>query len=885
MIGLAIGLGGRAAPAGPQTGPLMLTAPSVAPMEAREGVSVTYTPGSYGARGGGIVSVSAQWQLDGVAVATGTSFTPGAGDVGRMLACVETATETGGTAPGSRQRSILLGPVQGVALTLTVNDLPRDRMVIDARIGRAGGGQAKVALSGTATPGEVVQAYDRGTDTWADIATADGAGNWAGTLLATNDDGAFQQAQVRLKSSPAVTAATASTFAPGTVFLMFGQSELDYMLTAFGGSSMPGPITVADPDALQVVKIDNDEAASPQVQHFFVTDDAALTRAVAVFSNVLAAHAPGRKYLYVDGHHEGTARWELMDDSQNDPVTGRRWSVLQQVVDWVRANGSEIGMLAEMWFVADMAQQPFLDMWAPFYFGQKADGTSFTLGTAHPINAGWTVDHCLWDFDAPADQRGRGLFARSETLFAQFPPLPHIPDYDLENAETQVGGAAASAEITHRDLRQSYADFHADTRTIALTDGKGLMPWTHPLMGRLNAGDWISDRHPNPTSSEGTKLMTEGFARNILIAEGALSLSRPAFSLLATDPAGAYADLQLSGSGTLTTRRAQAGETPPAGEAHYTGLAGFEIDQGAGYLPSGFTAAIQDAANRIIRITPATAFADGHRIRFGGGGASGFMKPLVDGPNEISKDWPLLDPGWAGAPGLWAEPWPATPEFTLSGISGGGGGTITYVNQHTNTVNVLLPDMATADMTTLTVAFSATSVYPVTYGYLLANGSCSVRTYNNGNIRCVFKDAAGNVVFNKTWSAAADLTTRKHVLLVVDVAKGKARLWVDGVSQGDQPIAQAFNFGPAPRLFATLAGGASCGFTEVSQVFVDPAAHVDIDGPTEAADVAKFFTAGAPVFDLPVGHAVLGEDMTLADWNAGTNRGTGGALTVNGSFV
>ncbi len=760
-------------------------------------------------------------------------------------------------------------------LNLTVNDLPRDKMVIDARIGQAGGGQAKVALSGTASPGEIVQAFDRGANTWQDIATSDGSGNWSGTLLATNDDGAWQAAQVRLKSDTTITAQTTNTFAPGTVFLMFGQSELDYMMSAFGGSSMPGPITVSDPDALQVLRIDNDEAANPQTVHHFITSDTSLTRAIAVLSNVLSAHTPGRKYLYVDGHHEGTGRYELMNDALNDPVTGRRWSVLQQVVDWVRNNGSEIGILHEMWFVADMATQPFLDQWAPFYFGQYVTGNTFTLGTAHTSG---TVDHCLWDFDAPADQRGRGLFSRADTRLVQAPPLPYIPNADILVSTDDAGSN------THADLRQGYVDFHADTRTQEIAPA-GLMPWTHPLMGRLdNTGtDWISDRHPNQGSTEGTKLMTEGFARNLLIAQGALTAPPATFSISAVDPSGAFVDVQLSGTGTLTTRRAQAGETPPTGEAHYTGLAGFEIRQGGAWSASGFTAAIQDAANRIIRITPTTAFANNDAIRFGAGGASGFYKPLVDGQNEVSKDWPLLDPGWTAAPGIWAEPMPRSAEMVITGLPVSG--TVTYVNQNTNTVRALATDMATADLDKLTLAFSATSAYPATYGLPLANVSSSVRIYNNGNIRCVFKNTAGTVVFNQTWTGAADLTTRKHVLLVVDVAKGVAKLWVDGVDLGTKPITQNFNLHTAPRLFATSSGGASCGFTEISQVYVDPSAQVDIGGPAEAADVAKFYANGAPVYDLPPGHIVLGEDMTLAEWNNGVNRGTGGTLIVTGQYT
>ena len=62
--------------------------------------------------GGGSVSITtSEWRLDGVQAGTGATFTPDAGDVGETLSYHETATETGGTAPGAVNRSVVVGVV------------------------------------------------------------------------------------------------------------------------------------------------------------------------------------------------------------------------------------------------------------------------------------------------------------------------------------------------------------------------------------------------------------------------------------------------------------------------------------------------------------------------------------------------------------------------------------------------------------------------------------------------------------------------------------------------------------------------------------------------------------------------------------------------------
>ena len=108
-LGLSNQSGGTAAP---PVGPIVTTPPSVSPLTAQENTQETRTQGVYAARGGGSVSITtSEWRLDGVQAGTGATFTPDAGDVGETLSYHETATETGGTAPGAVNRSVVVGVV------------------------------------------------------------------------------------------------------------------------------------------------------------------------------------------------------------------------------------------------------------------------------------------------------------------------------------------------------------------------------------------------------------------------------------------------------------------------------------------------------------------------------------------------------------------------------------------------------------------------------------------------------------------------------------------------------------------------------------------------------------------------------------------------------
>lgn len=115
--------------------------------------------------------------------------------------------------------------------SISVNAFARDELIFD--LGTAVGQlEAQVPLSGAAGPGEVVQAravslddFGQSTTVWADVATANGVGDWSGTMIVQSVSNSRFNAEVRLKTAPATTATGTRTFCVGHVAVDIAQSE------------------------------------------------------------------------------------------------------------------------------------------------------------------------------------------------------------------------------------------------------------------------------------------------------------------------------------------------------------------------------------------------------------------------------------------------------------------------------------------------------------------------------------------------------------------------------------------------------------------------------------------------------------------------------------
>jgi hypothetical protein len=166
----------------------------------------------------------------------------------------------------------------------------------------------------------------------------------------------------------------------------------------------------------------------------------------------------------------------------------------------------------------------------------------------------------------------------------------------------------------------------------------------------------------------------------------------------------------------------------------------------------------------------------------------------------------------------------------------------------------------------------------------------------------LFFTAAGAItVVGKNWlggSTGSDTTagniltpsTRSHIMMSVSLANNEFKLWIDGVAVVDEAIAG----GAAPLgnetnwffgsnesdLFPPDSGDQFGSYWVGNEYIADPvgvfieAAGVD-PTPLTGGDDGSEFTGTQPLVYF----------NATADWNSGTNRGTGGDYTVNGGAM
>ncbi|QYG01871.1 sialate O-acetylesterase [Massilia sp. NP310] len=195
-----------AAPAAPA-----FTAPPVLVGEPAVGVPVSYTPGTV--TGSPTPAVTRNWLLDGVAIsdATAATYTPVAGDVGKVLAIRETATSSSGSASSTSAGVVVVAGEESQQGVDSLSAMKARR--IFQRIGNS----ADVKLSGTysALPAtieaQLIASADGATvlQPWTQLtATTIAADAWEGTLKAIQGGG--YRAQVRFKDANGAVIYTSS---------------------------------------------------------------------------------------------------------------------------------------------------------------------------------------------------------------------------------------------------------------------------------------------------------------------------------------------------------------------------------------------------------------------------------------------------------------------------------------------------------------------------------------------------------------------------------------------------------------------------------------------------------------------------------------------------
>lgn len=351
--------------------------------------------------------------------------------------------------------------------------------------------------------------------------------------------------------------------------VIMGQSEIEHIFNPGGFYDMT---PVPDVTGTNMIVVRQEGTGNAPVEHE-VTNANISAGLVSEAMGALACYlrdicGSSVRFIIGDGAVPGTGRPSLADDSNED----RAWSDFEAVVNHIEQNYGDINTLIECWYNADASSiTAFKENFNPFYTGQYPNGSTFPLGSTHAGPGGsYVVNHCIYDGDAPANQKGRGLLKRSVTALNIMGIMPFQGTSTTVEADKFTQGLRN--EEPARQVMQAFAEDMV-SRGFNCTYG----PSTHIC-------DFDGGIHPaENTDPNGKGLFAMGFAAP-LATEAGTAIEEPFISAVEGPQNGDYIDVvvDLPNGGTLTTLRELRGLSMPATPSpHQQLVTGFELYRSA----------------------------------------------------------------------------------------------------------------------------------------------------------------------------------------------------------------------------------------------------------------------------------------------------------------
>lgn len=676
------------------------------------------------------------------------------------------------------------GAPVGPSLQLSLTPFSRDRTLFDsgAAIGQS---SASVPLSGSGSAGEIVQAravsLDDGgatTTAWVDIATTDAGGQWAGALTAPRSPSWFRP-EVRLKAATHVVAQGAARFGVGHVLAIWGQSEHEYITSAF--YSQTPPVAVADPEAVQLF-----HGAGGNPQRTLVSDATPLTAAVAAMAATLIAARPGEKFAVVLHAVAGTDPRALVDDGN----PGRVWANDRALHDLATVDGQQVGLAGMSWFAS------------PGNLGANYGEALFPLFAATtqagvPVAIPGTVSHTGGSYHA--DHWFGELYDYAHTRWVAFGPHRFDIDSDMQDATHLAGGAVATGMLNKQQARQSWramATLPAATMFLPAT----FDPVTYANGYGNGAGGWTDGTHPAPDTDDGIPAFARLNVLAMLRAAGLVSWPVPRFDSCQWDAAGAFVEVWSSAGPVTTTRLARGEPALPPTYPHWTQVAGFQLNG----LPAQNATVV---AGR-VRITPngGGAFIASDVLTFGEGGATGQVKFPQDQVNGQWKDLPVVAFGLPGLAGIPLVPLPAAAVLA---------NTIPPANPSFTTVSgqsTRFKDTANWPTAGGRLTFAAdiklNAIAAQSYLCEMDNTHVTLSAATDGRLFLALKDSANVSILASTQIGTVTAGTRFDLVVAVDLAALTCWTTLNGVTTARPLGANSGNLASASRKVALLSRAA-----------------------------------------------------------------------------
>lgn len=714
-------------------------------------------------------------------------------------------------------------PIATPGESILVAPMSRDRSLFDSgsAFGRA---MAAVPVSGQGTAGFTIQVRAVSTDdggatstTWTDLAVTGPEGGWSGSLTVPRSP-SWYRIEARLKEKPAIKAQSATRFGVGHVLAIWGQSEVERIIsTYYNGTAAPA---VIDPEAVQIF---TGAAVSPA--RAFVTTTTPQTAAVATLANTLIASRPGEKFAVIFHSVPGTDPRDLVDDGQS----GRSWDADKALHDFACADGQSVGIAAMSWFASPRSLAAnYGDALFPLFSGKTLSGAPVTIpGTISHPGGSYHADHWFGE-----------LYDYQHTRWVPYGPHRFDAGQDLRDATHLAGGGAEAGLTAIQSCRSSWRAMLASPHATMFLP-LGIEPGTYVNGFDDGVGGWTDIPHPAGNTPDGAARWARLTAHAILRSAGLVSWPVPEFDQCQWQPDGSHVEVWSSAGPVTTTRIARSEPALPATFAHWTEVAGFQIN--------GAPAPDAHIVAGRVRLSKPGGFAHGDTLTFGEGGATGMLKFPEDQRQGLWKNLPIVDVGAPGIEGIPLRPMPlaATLANTLpaalqSFIIGAAGPRF-------------------VDPAAIGAASRLTVVYEGAFDTPAA--SCQPLVPTGGNLtftllstrkpRLYFKDSANTVFVNSVSLTNALPTGPVRVVLSVDLVAGYLRFWVNGALEGNFVIAANSGLVATTTrqicLMATNTGG-----SQASGVFTRLAVWkaATVDGSDPAGPAYKVLTGPATNINL-----------------------------------
>lgn len=669
---------------------------------------------------------------------------------------------------------------------LTLAEFSRDRTLFDAGLA-VGRDSADIPLSGTADAGAVIEARivtETGSEVaaWADIATADGAGDWSGTV-STGQNADWLRPEVRLKANPAVAATTANRFGTGLIFVFSEQSNGFRIVKDYDGLNADPSVTaqpILDPEAFQIIDLNNrggqDDPDTGTVGNFrFVTDATPRTKPLAEMASILTRNAPGLKVLMVSDNKSGVAQTLTLRDNDDR----RRFEVVEALFDAVTADGATIGafLLSHTNSLND-GDGEYARYVAAAFLNKNLDGSTFATSLPAPLpNGNGVIDHTWLELLPGLATGDTALIVQGSGFGGIYPGT----------------GSFLEDTATYRHLRSREELAAAFPETVILSGNHNLA-----YLGTTDGGNWADSSHFTALSDYGVMERARSLMALTLRDVGVLEFDLPQIDQVTWGPD--YVRLGSS-AGPITTV-AKARGLPalnPAADPLFQGdVLGFAIEP-------------TRQISRAVIVAPGTTTpaTEGEILVYPEGGTFDglsklYFEPFSGGPaldsytyytNDGPKHRAIVDVGVDGWDGVKVQlPSDVNALNTTNALPTPSG------------LYVLPPNFSKYEgawfSNTGQWTLEAEVQYPggtAAAGLLFVKGGHhNVRLTASGDVTVVTKtNSSGSFAFTRTFTGAvADTTQLNTIRVVVDYPGQIVRLFVNDVERIDS------HFGVPGRLTA-----------------------------------------------------------------------------------